>query len=105
MQKGKQRGTDAAGQRAERTGGAGSFPRWGTPPGKRGAAAAVRGDEEQARLPLSRRGAFEPGPERGGEVRRWSPGCPRRGGGPGGGAAPLRPARRQFQGEGVTSGL
>lgn len=98
MQKGKQRGRNAAGQRAERAGGAGSSPRRGTPPGKK-----RRGSGGGAR---SEPGFPSPGAARWSwgrsAARKCHPGArgvPRRG------AAPLRPARRQFQGEGVTSGL
>lgn len=68
MEKGKQRGKELPGSERSERAARGRSPGGALRLGNRGAAAAVRGDEERARLSLSRRGALEPRPERGGEV-------------------------------------
>lgn len=89
--------------RSER-GGAGSCPRWGTPPGKRGAATAARRDEERARLSLSRRGALEREPGSCGKVSPCPPsppGSPRRGcGRPADGRCPFKTCSPPVPGRG-----
>lgn len=92
--KGNSAGRTLPGSGRSERGGAGSFPRWGTPPGERGAATAAPRDEGRARLSLCRRGALEREPERGGKVSPCPPSPPRSprrgGGGPGGRRCPFK---------------
>lgn len=70
MQKGKRRGRDAAGRRAKRALPPAGQAAWETG-GQRRRCEGTRSDPG---FPTP--GAFELGPEHGGEVPRWSPGCP-----------------------------
>lgn len=100
--KGKQTAEHAAVEREERAGQRGSLPCGARRLGSQGQGCAGAGSEPGFASP----GALQPQPRSCGPVSLCPPSSP-----PGSaaaratGAAPLRPARRQLHGEGVTSGL